>query len=239
MMGNKKIKWQDSWLREHVLDSESYLLLTEEYNKTFGTHIDWRVLKSHCRYKLEIRKDRKTHRHYTEEQLKFLLDHYEKMGNRELLELFNSTFHENRTMSSMKNFGTQYHIQVDKNVRQENRRKSLDKDASKRKTRKPGDIRIECGRPVMKDENGDWKGAMKVVWEKEHGPVPEGYVVTALDGDCFNISLDNLACIPISYIGLLQKNNLRSDIPEITKTGIMLCELIEAMKQQKKENQNV
>lgn len=90
----------------------------------------------------------------------------------------------------------------------------------------------------MKDENGDWKGAMKVVWEKENGPVPEGYVVTALDGDCFNISLDNLACIPISYMGLLQKYDLRGNNPEITQTGIMLCELIEVVKQQEKENQN-
>lgn len=237
-MGAKRIDWQDNWLQEHVLNSESYLKLTEEYNKTFGTNIDWRVIKSHCNNKLGIHKERKAYRHYTEEQLKFLSERYEKMGNRELLELFNSTFHENRTMSSMKNFGVQYHMQVDKSVRQINRRKRLDKDTSKRKTRNAGDTRIESGRLVMKDKNGDWKSAIRVVWEKVHGPVPKGYVVTALDGNCFNFALDNLICVPKTYLGLLLKHDLRGNDPEITKTGIMLCELIEAMKQQEKENQN-
>ena len=235
-MKGKRIQWHDDWLREHAYDSHSYQVLTNEYNKTFGTNVSKPGIKNHCRYALGIKKPRKACRHFTEEQFRFLSDHYEYMGNRELLKLFNDTFHEHRTMHSMKNFGVQYGLQVDKSVRQENRRKWIDQDGSKRKTRNIGDIRIEVGRPVMKDENGDWKSAAKVVWEKEHGPVPEGYVVTALDGDCFNISLDNLACVPLSYIGMLSRHNLRSSDAEITKTGIMVCELIEAMKKQEKEN---
>ena len=57
-MGGKRIDWQDDWLREHVLDSESYLILTDEYNKTFGTNINWRVIKSHLALKLKAKPQR-------------------------------------------------------------------------------------------------------------------------------------------------------------------------------------
>lgn len=158
------------------------------------------------------------------------------MGNKELLDLFNENFDETRTMSAIKNFGTYYGLRVDKKVRQQNRRKYLDQAGSKRATRKAGDIRMESGRPVMKDDDGNWKTAAKVIWEKEHGLVPDGYVVTVLDGDPYNIDPDNIVCVPVSYMGLLLKHNLRSEDAEITKTGIVLCELIEAMKNKEKEN---
>lgn len=232
-MRGKQIDWQDDWLRENVLKCDSYKDLTALYNKTFGTNVSLSGIKARCRNTLRIQKVRTNYRHFTQEQLKFLAEHYENMGNRELLELFNSTFHENRTQRSIKNFGMRYGLKVDETVRQKNRRAWLDKEESHRKTRKPGEMRIECGRPVMKDKKGNWKSAARVVWEKEHGPVPEGYVVTVLDGDAFNISQDNLACIPLKYLGLLSKHDLRSDISEITKTGIMICDLMELMREKK------
>ena len=221
----RRIRWHDEWLREHAYDSHSYQVLANEYNKTFGTNVSKPGIKNHCRYALGIEKPRKACRHFTEEQLRFLSDHYEYMGNRELLELFNSTFNEHRTMHSIKNFGHSNGVKVDKDVRQANRRKWLEQDGSKRKTRNTGDIRIEVGRPVMKDDNGNWKSAAKVVWEKNNGSVPAGYAVIVLDGDMFNVDLKNLACVPWAYLGLLQKHNLRSEHPEITKTGIKWCEL--------------
>lgn len=235
-MRGKQIDWQDDWLRENVLKCDSFKDLTELYNETFGTNVSLAGIKNHIYGKLKVRKPRTICRHFTEEQLKFLAERYENMGNRELLELFNSTFHENRTLNGIKNFGVRYGLRVDKTVLQKNRRARLDKEGSKRKTRMPGEIRIECGRPVMKDEQGNWKSAARVVWEKEHGPVPEDYVVTVLDGDAFNISQDNLACIPLKYLGLLSKHDLRSDISEITKTGIMICNLMELMREKKGES---
>lgn len=88
----------------------------------------------------------------------------------------------------------------------------------------------------MKDDEGNWKTAARVIWEKEHGPVPEGYVVTVLDGNPNHTDPDNITCVPLSYIGMLSRHNLRSTEAEITKTGIMVCELIDTMKKQEKEN---
>ena len=227
----RAIKWHDDWIREHISDGGSYEDLRKQYNETFDENVSRAGLKNHCRYTLGIQKPRENCRHYTNEQLQFLMENYEKMSNRELLILFNQKFNEHRTMSSMKNFGLQYGLKVNRDVRQKNRRRFIDQNGSKRKMKEAGAVRIESGRLVMKDSDGNWKSATRVIWEKEYGRVPDGYVVTALDGDCFNISLDNLACIPISYMGLLQKNGLRSENAEITKTGIKWCELKVALDQ--------
>ena len=231
-MGGPVIKWQDSWLNEHWSDARTYKELTELYNETFKTNIDVSTIKWHCRDILGIHKPRKTQRRYTDEQLQFLKENYSKMGNRELLNLFNEKFNETRTLSAIKNIGVMYGLQVDKDVRQRNRRRHLDRAGSKRATRKPGDIRIECGRPIMKDDNGNWKTAARVIWEKEHGPVPEDYTVTVLDGDPYNIDPENIVCIPLTYVGMLLNHGLRSTEAEITKTGIMVCELMQAIKDQ-------
>ena len=233
-MGGPAIKWHDDWLNNHWSDARSYKELTELYTKTFDANVSVSGIKRHCRYILGIKKRRESQRPYTNEQLQFLKENYSKMGNKELLELFNEKFNESRTMSAIKNFGLYHNLRVDKEVRQQNRRKHLDQAGSKRATRKPGDIRIEGRRPVMKDDDGNWKTAAKVIWEKEHGSVPEGYVVTVLDGDPNNIDPDNIVCVPVSYMGLLLKHNLRSEDAEITKTGIVLCELIETMKKERK-----
>lgn len=235
-MGAPAINWQDDWLNDHWSGARSYQELTELYNKEFHTNASKSAIKNHCHYILGIQKPRKAQRRYTEEQLQFLKENYEKMGNRELLKLFNEKFNDTRTLSAIKNFGIIHGLQVDKEVRQNNRRKHLDRPGSKRATRKSGDIRIECGRPIMKDDEGNWKTAARVIWEKEHGPVPEGYVVTVLDGNPNHIDPDNITCVPLSYIGMLSRHNLRSTEAEITKTGIMVCELIDTMKKQEKEN---
>lgn len=233
-MGGPAINWQDDWLNDHWSGARSYKELAELYNETFHINVSKSAIKNHCHYILGIQKPRKAQRRYTEEQLQFLKENYTKMGNRELLKLFNEKFNDTRTLSAIKNFGIIHGLKVDKEVRQNNRRKHLDRPGSKRATRKSGDIRIECGRPIMKDDDGNWKTAARVIWEKEHGTVPEGYVVTVLDGDCFNISPDNLACVPVSYMGLLQRHEFRSTNPEITKTGIIWCELLEALKEKEK-----
>ena len=57
------------------------------------------------------------------------------------------------------------------------------------------------------------------------GCIPKGHVVTHLDGDLYNVNESNLMVIPVQYMGLLLKNNLRSSNADITRTGIMWCEL--------------
>lgn len=58
-----------------------------------------------------------------------------------------------------------------------------------------------------------------VIWERAHGPVPDGHVVTFIDGDKLNCALDNLECISRSE--LARRNKLRlSQAPDEVKPTI-------------------
>lgn len=228
-MRKTKIVWNDNWLINNVMTKLSYKELTDLYNKTFNTSWSSAAVKHHCANDLGIKKPRINCKRHTPEQIDFLKENYSNHGTRELMEMFNAKFDDQITMSGIKNFGQLYNLRVDESVRNKNRRRHLDKPGSARATKNVGAIRTECGRLVMKDSNGKWKSAAKVIWEKENGPTPEGYVVTVLDGNTSNVDVSNLACVPIRYMGWMSKYNLRNDNPEVTKTGIKWCDLKDAL----------
>lgn len=62
--------------------------------------------------------------------------------------------------------------------------------------------------------------------------------VIFLNRDHLDIRPDNMVCVSQSVMSKLIRNGYYSTESELTKTGIILCKLIEAMKQQEKENQN-
>lgn len=70
-----------------------------------------------------------------------------------------------------------------------------------------------------------WRHKHVVVWEKEYGEVPQGHVVAFLDNDKTNVDIDNLVLLSRAELALMNKNDLFSDDPEITKAGINLVRL--------------
>lgn len=228
-MERERSPWHDDWLIENIDEYQNYTKLLEAYNAEFQTKYSLAGIKNHCRIALKLSKERKAYRHYTDEQLEFLRVNYPKYGERKTLEMFNEKFNETRAMSSMKNFGTYHRVICDPQEKQKRRRERLDSEHSARRTKAVGDTRLECGRLVMKAADGKWYSAAKVVFEAKYGPVPPGYVVTVLDGNNHNVEIENLAAVPVKYLGLLQRYNLRSENPIITKTGILWCQLFEAL----------
>lgn len=219
--------YNDEWIRENYLSYPSYKELVAEYNNIFSTNLKLAAFKNHCRYKLNLVKPRKKCRHYTEEQVNWLKENYPKYGCSKTLSMFNKKFNETRSYSSMKNFGQQYGIKVDKNVAINNKVTNGGKPK-----RNIGDIRKECGRYVIKTENG-WEFLSKNVYEKHYGQVPDGYLIKYLDNNPENNNIENLVAIPRSYIGLLSKYSLQSEFPEVTKTGIKWCDLYTLLKKEK------
>lgn len=70
----------------------------------------------------------------------------------------------------------------------------------------------------------------RYVWEQEYGPVPEGHCIIHLDGDRKNCDIENLACIPLRYRGILAKNRWYTDCRERTMAAILWCELYFALR---------
>jgi hypothetical protein len=70
----------------------------------------------------------------------------------------------------------------------------------------------------IKVENpSTWKSKHLCIWEKEHGKIPDGHIVTFIDGDDRNFSLDNLDLI--SRNENLQINRLKCEGDSIEVSG--------------------
>ena len=80
-------------------------------------------------------------------------------------------------------------------------------------------------RPSNPKCNDNFKLKHRLVWEKEYGPIPEGHIVIFLDGDKGNFDISNLALISRDEHAQMAKQGLRSTIPEVTKTGVLIAKL--------------
>ena len=224
--------WHDDWIVQNYLDYPSYKELAQEHDRLFGTQMAVVTMKRHCKETLGLDKPRVRCRHFTEEQIEWLKEHYPKMGINDTLAAFNAEFHENRTRSGMKNFGKKYGVKVNESKATENKLKyGARRVGSLRAERKIGDIRFDCGRVYIKTESG-WKQASRAEWEKHHGKIPKDHAIVYLDTDVTNNSIDNLLCVPIKYLGYMSKYEMWSKSPIITMTALKWCELFDKLKEE-------
>lgn len=83
-----------------------------------------------------------------------------------------------------------------------------------------GYLRVKVGNPNY------WVFSHQLVWMSHNGDIPNGYIVTFLDGDKRNLDIANLALITRrEHMGLL-RHKLRSEEPELTACGIQTVRLI-------------
>lgn len=79
-----------------------------------------------------------------------------------------------------------------------------------------------------------WKLLQQKVWEDEHGPVPEGHVLTFKDGNRENVTLDNLVLVTQEENAMLTTLHYRSEIPELTESGLATVRLKVAIREKRK-----
>ena len=219
-----------------MLCYDSYKDMAAAYSKQFGRNISTSAIKARAR-RLKIKKPRVNCRHFTPEQIEWLKIHYPKLGCGECVRQINKRFDETRTFHRMKNFGQQYGITVKTDVAIKNRIRAAHSIGSKRAIKEVGTKRIECGRIVIKGDDGQWHLANRYIYEKHNGEIPKGYAVIYLDGDVSNNSPDNLAAVKWKYLGLMQKYGLRSENKVITETSVKWCELYDVFQTSKREHE--
>lgn len=81
----------------------------------------------------------------------------------------------------------------------------------------------------------DWKPYHQLVWERTHGPQPEGHVIIFKDNDRNNCSPDNLELITMAESLEMTRAGLRSTIPSHTETGLLIARVKIASNNKKKE----
>lgn len=80
-----------------------------------------------------------------------------------------------------------------------------------------------------------WEVLHRAVWEEHNGPISEGMMVTFLDGDKTNCSIENLVLISKRENQMLLKRGYRTGDPELTRAGIAAIRLELKAKDRKKE----
>lgn len=81
-----------------------------------------------------------------------------------------------------------------------------------------------------------WKMKHVLIWEAANGPVPDGHVVIFGDGNRLNFSLDNLVLISKRELLVLNRKGLIQHDTELTKSGILVAQLILKYADREKES---
>lgn len=91
---------------------------------------------------------------------------------------------------------------------------------------------------IKTEEPNVWKLKQKVVWEAANGPVPDGFKLIFLDGNKENVNINNLEMVSNDEMLEMNRNGLRYDDQEFTKTGILIAKVNRATaKLQKGKNE--
>ena len=74
----------------------------------------------------------------------------------------------------------------------------------------------------------------RAAWEEHNGPVPEGKMVSFLDGNKDNCDIENLVLIDNAENLEMNRSRLRFTDPERTKTGVLVAKTRVTVRQKKR-----
>ena len=149
-------------------------------------------------------------RKFSSEIIAFMKNNVSKVSNVELTEMVNIRFGTSFTVQQIRSARVN-HIPMQK------KRFPLWSE----KVDNQGYINIKIS-DSYSTYSGNWKRKHLWIWEQANGPVPKKHVVIFLDGDKLNCVLENLALVAKEENAQLNQLNLRSQNPEMTKTGIAI-----------------
>lgn len=90
------------------------------------------------------------------------------------------------------------------------------------------------GYTYVKLGNKNWIPKQQYVWEQANGKLKDGEFVIFLNGDKTDFSMENLAVVNRKNHAMMCSRGWYSDIPMLTKTGVLACELESTIGQLKK-----
>lgn len=155
---------------------------------------------------------------YTTEEDAFLISKYPTLGSVKTHKLFCQKYGSVTYSALQKRCTCVLHLRVN-DIRKEELRRASSERQRKKPTRPSvpiGYVSKKSG--MVKTENG-WTRLGKML------NVPKGYYAIHLDNDISNNSNDNIAIVSMGVSMRMTKNNFWSQSKEITKTGILCCEL--------------
>ena len=98
-------------------------------------------------------------------------------------------------------------------------------EASVEAESKDGYVYVKIADKYKGKKKDNWKAKHILIYEKAHGPIPEGYKCAFLDGDRRNYDLDNLILVSKAESAYMARKRLYTDDKELTRTGVALARL--------------
>lgn len=181
---------------------------------------------------------------FPQEMMDYVKKNANGIGNQELANRCNELFGISITTQQMRNFKRNHGISSGLTGRFEkghipaNKGKKMQSHPNSKKTQfKKGNIphnhvdvgtlrHTTDGYLVRKiGEPDQWELEARIIYEREKGKIPEGKIITYLDGNKNNVSIENLALITCDVNLELNRKQHRFQDPELTKSGIIAAQL--------------
>ena len=166
---------------------------------------------------------------YTKEQLAFMEKHGADMTTTELTNALNKAFSTGHTAGSVRTTLKNMGILKSKETRARNCAMNGEPIGSAKII---GGYRYI---KVRKSSGGfykDWEREICLVYKNAYGDIPEGYMVVTLNGDKLDARPENLALISKKVAARMANGHGKSfwsNSADITKAGIAVCELDQAL----------
>ena len=166
---------------------------------------------------------------YTQDQLAFMIEHGADMTTAELTSALNKVFSTNHSAGSVRT--TLKRIGIRKSKETRSRIDSMRGEPI-------GSSKIINGYryiKVRKSGGGffkDWERELCVIYKEVYGSVAAGQMVVALDGNKLNAAPENVIAIPKAIAARMANGHgksMWSSFPEITRSGIDVCKLDQAI----------
>lgn len=212
------VRYDDEWIVAHRASAQNWRAVCNEYNKAHGTYVNYNTFRSHCniiglnRIDINFR--------YSDEQIEWLKENYPILGRVKTTKAFNEKFKDNKTSRAIGRKCILMGLRVTEGRKKE---RAIENTG---RYHEVGTVSIGAnGDPYVKKESG-WIPVKYIVAGKQ-----KEKILVHLDGDKSNNSLKNLTFITRKVSARMLENRFWSKNPEITRTGIICCELEQALKE--------
>jgi len=238
-MGKRYTQEQIDFLREGF-KKMSHPELTKVFNKEFGLNKSETAIHSLLFYhgfrsgKTDNASLRFKGKKYSPEQIEYIGNGYKSMDIHQLTKAFNSRFSDQRTEGAIQGALKTHNLH---SKREKGLRSSFTKEiGSERVCSNTGFIVVKVNEP-----NPYWGGKTrqlhkhKVLWEKAHGPVPEGHRLRFLDGNKLNCTLENLELFTMVENMHLNHLGFNGAPDELRETIVLVARLKGKVTERKQE----
>lgn len=191
---------------------------------------------------------------WTDEVIQFMIENYQGKDNIELAKLLNERFNLNTNGDRVSNVkanlkrrkGINLNTGINKGcIKKGNIPFNKGKKMSKEQYNKCKNTMFKKGnipanhRPIGSEritvdgiveikiaEPNKWKAKARVIYEKEFGTIPKGYIIIYLDGNKQNLEPNNLKAISRKENLIMNHSKLRYNNKETTETALILAKLM-------------